>query len=412
MSGKESSDTRSRTIREKMWHVLRTLAEEPRDESGEAWMSGSQIRESTNLSPSEINDAINLLLAQGLVESVKTYTTAPFGFALVTITSKGRYAIEQIESRRFANVKKKEKRIEPLPPWEEVVASGLSKLGYELIENMTVAPSGSSIDFVMRDKDQLIGVEVKAGHVEPDDLRGAIDTRSNLGLDNMMVISKEEFRKETQEFAEEHGIRLNTIENILAKMDEAKISTTQLKRNISNLLQFAEEQPKPKERLIEEFRIALDNSSSAKTNKEKKDSLEKVGVLLIKMIEGLDVLETNVNTETEEIDILVKNESEDPFWQRLPTPFLVECKNWSKPVGAKEIRDFDGKMDEITFRIMISIDGVTGKSERKAAKGVIRDARIKGRHIIVLDKEDLKDVASGMHPAEKINAKFYEIYKL
>jgi len=394
----------SRTLEENMWQVLGSLADMPQDESGESWVSGNEIKVATNLSSSEINNAIKLLLDQGLVEWRERYGTAPFDFALVTITPRGRVEIEQ---------RKERERIEFLPPWEEIVSSGLSRLGYEEIENMTATPSGSSIDFVMRDKDQIIGVEVKTRPVTPDDLRGTIDTRSRLGLDNIMVVSaRAEIEKDTREFAEKHGIRLNTISNILAKMDEGRLSTTAFRRNISNLMQFAEEQPKPKKSLIEEFRIALDNSLTAETNKEKKDSLEKVGVLLVKMIEGLDVIKVNVNTETEEIDIIVKNESRDSFWQRLPTPFLIECKNWSKPVGAKEIRDFDGKMNEITFRIMISTNGVTGKNERKDARGVIRDARIRGRHIIVLDKEDLKDIASGGHPAEKINEKFYEIYKL
>ena len=109
---------------------------------------------------------------------------------------------------------------------------------------------------------------------------------------------------------------------------------------------------------------------------------------------------------------MVKNESSDTFWQRFETPFLVECKNWSKPVGAREIRDFDGKMREIRFRILISVNGITGKKERDDAKGVIRDARKEGRIIVVLDKNDLEDIAKGMHPAEKINAKYYEVFKL
>lgn len=140
--------------------------------------------------------------------------------------------------------------------------------------------------------------------------------------------------------------------------------------------------------------------------------MEELGTILIKMIEGLDGIKKNVNTDTQEIDILVRNESEEPFWQRLPNPFLVECKNWSKPVTASEIRNFDGKMQEINFRIMIAMNDITGENERKDARGVIRDARIRGRHIIVLDKNDLIDIAKGVHPAERINAKFYDLYEL
>lgn len=77
-------------------------------------------------------------------------------------------------------IKKKKERIEALPPWEDLVASGLAKLGYELVEKMIVTPSGSSIDFAMQHEGQHIGVEVKTRNLEPDDLRGTIDTRSKL----------------------------------------------------------------------------------------------------------------------------------------------------------------------------------------------------------------------------------------
>lgn len=411
MKKEESTGPRSRTIKDNMWQILRILAEAARGESGEAWMSGSQIREATDLSPPEINYAIRILSAQGLVESHSTYTTVPFDFAVVCITPEGRYEIERSESGKSVKDKKKE-RIDGLLPWEEVVASGLSELGYELVENMAVTPSGTSIDFVMEHEGQLIGVEVKSRNVEPDDLKGTLDARSRLGLENMMVVSNREFETDTQKFAEENSIQLKTIENILEAMNEAKLSTTPFTKNISNLMKFTREQAKPSPSLLKEFAATLEKTLSAETNKEKKDSLEKLAEILINMIEGLEVIDTDVNTKTEEIDLLVKNESKDPFWQRLPSPLLIECKNWSNPVGAKEIRDFDGKMDEITFRIMIAIDGITGRSEREDAKGVIRDARKKGRHIVVLDKEDLKDIAKGVHPAEKINAKYYELFKL
>ena len=57
-------------------------------------------------------------------------------------------------------------------------------------------------------------------------------------------------------------------------------------------------------------------------------------------------------------------------------------------------------MKEIRFRILITINGITGKDEREDARSVIRDARKEGRIIIVLDKNDLEDIAKGIYPAE------------
>jgi len=227
-----------------------------------------------------------------------------------------------------------------------------------------------------------------------------------------MVVSNRDFGEDTIKVAEENSIRLVKIDDILRWMDEAKVPTTESKADISNLFDFIETLPKPKENLLKKFDTYLRNALKAETNKGKKESLEGLAEILIGMIEGLEVIKKNANTETEEIDLLVKNESPLPFWMRLPNPFLVECKNWSKPIGAKEIRDFKGKMDEISFRVMIAINGITGRDERDAAKGVIRDARKQKNHIVVLDKEDLEDIAKGMHPAEKINAKYYELFRL
>src|SRR5262249_23193646 len=39
------------------------------------------------------------------------------------------------------------------------------------------------------------------------------------------------------------------------------------------------------------------------------------------------------------------NGSTDPFWQKESQYILVECKNWSKHVGVKEVRDLWAKME-------------------------------------------------------------------
>ncbi len=91
---------------------------------------------------------------------------------------------------------------------------------------------------------------------------------------------------------------------------------------------------------------------------------------------------------------------------------VIESRIVHPGARASEVRNFDGKMQEITFRILIAINGITGRNERKDAKGVIRDARKLNRQIVVLDKRDLEDISQGISPAEKINMKFYEIFKL
>jgi CheY-like chemotaxis protein len=72
--------------------------------------------------------------------------------------------------------------------------------------------------------------------------------------------------------------------------------------------------------------------------------LERLVAVLLKTIPGFDRLDTRLKNSIEELDVLVQNASADPFWQKESPYILVECKNWSKRVGAKELRDLWGKM--------------------------------------------------------------------
>jgi len=73
--------------------------------------------------------------------------------------------------------------------------------------------------------------------------------------------------------------------------------------------------------------------------------LERLVALLLKSIPGFDRLDTRLRNSLEEIDVLVHNGSTDPLWQKESPYILVECKNWSKHIGAKELRDLWGKME-------------------------------------------------------------------
>jgi CheY-like chemotaxis protein len=73
--------------------------------------------------------------------------------------------------------------------------------------------------------------------------------------------------------------------------------------------------------------------------------LENLMALLFKTIPGFERLDTRVSNELEELDLLVENNGADAFWTRESPYILVECKNWSKRVGDKELRDLWGKMD-------------------------------------------------------------------
>ncbi|WP_437629833.1 response regulator [Sorangium sp. So ce854] len=83
--------------------------------------------------------------------------------------------------------------------------------------------------------------------------------------------------------------------------------------------------------------------------------LERLMALLLKSIPGFERLDTRLRNEVEEIDILVQNSSDDPFWQKESPYILVECKNWSKHVGTKDLRDLWGKMEGRYHRCRLAL---------------------------------------------------------
>jgi len=72
--------------------------------------------------------------------------------------------------------------------------------------------------------------------------------------------------------------------------------------------------------------------------------LEELMALVFGSVEGFTDIQRNVRSHLEEIDIIFRNESEDPLWRNEGPYILVECKHWTRPVGARELREFASKL--------------------------------------------------------------------
>jgi hypothetical protein len=64
----------------------------------------------------------------------------------------------------------------------------------------------------------------------------------------------------------------------------------------------------------------------------------------------------------------------------------------------------------IQFAILLSKNGITGEVGREATSEISNTFK-KGRYIRVLDQADLLEIANGVHPEEKIQAKYYTLHK-
>lgn len=148
-----------------------------------------------------------------------------------------------------------------------------------------------------------------------------------------------------------------------------------------------------KARLREYFRDTEDGS----TPHEKGRALEDLICYVFEKIPGVVVTARNeLNAfESEEIDIAFWNDKDASRLSFLPDILLVECKNWSVPVGSEEISWFDTKLRNRgqSFGVFIAANGITGDPvQRTAAHHVIESALREQRRIVVITRLELEEI--------------------
>ena len=109
----------------------------------------------------------------------------------------------------------------------------------------------------------------------------------------------------------------------------------------------------------------------------------------------------NCRTSTNEIDLLIRwtenarlsgiNNAFSCFGES----FLAECKNYDGPVNVTFVGKFCSLMSvtNTNFGIMVSWDGVSGRTKWNDSKGLIKKIALhESKYIIVIDKNDLKQI--------------------
>lgn len=106
------------------------------------------------------------------------------------------------------------------------------------------------------------------------------------------------------------------------------------------------------------------------------------------------VVTSRQRTADEEFDLVVRNESPDPFWSKEGSYLLVECKNWSSKVGPDELDRFTSKLarryDRTRLGFFVSIGGfTTGFESTRLTK---REGNVLA---VPIDGEDLRAMIRG-----------------
>jgi hypothetical protein len=115
-------------------------------------------------------------------------------------------------------------------------------------------------------------------------------------------------------------------------------------------------------------------------------------------VPGIEITRRNALNafRTEEIDVALWNNKSSVGFYFLPHLLLIECKNWSNPVGSTEVSYFINRLENrgVDHGILIAISGITGDSANLTdAHHQIAVALSKGTHIIVITKQELTSLA-------------------
>ena len=135
-------------------------------------------------------------------------------------------------------------------------------------------------------------------------------------------------------------------------------------------------------RIYEVLKQRWDELRKEMDKMKKGKELESFCVGLITAMKNFEILRDengkyNINLGFEEIDITVINKSK--LLERFGPLFKIECKNYAKPIGNDEIRDFSGKLrGEIRLGLLISVNGF-GKFDKE----LIDRLALRERKIIV-----------------------------
>lgn len=150
-----------------------------------------------------------------------------------------------------------------------------------------------------------------------------------------------------------------------------------------------------------ELAIRIAAVDAAANAHDKGASFELLAMYLFEHLDGVEVTEHDMRMPSEEIDLVLWNAQREEVLGPWEAVILVECKNWSCPVGAPALDNFIGKMRRRSLKtgIFVAAQGVTGQflngdGNEPGAVGVIRSALQEGIRVIVITMDDIRAFAS------------------
>lgn len=148
--------------------------------------------------------------------------------------------------------------------------------------------------------------------------------------------------------------------------------------------------------------------NKVKTTKEIEDKgkyLEELIVRFFSEVQGFKIIERK-RTKTEEIDIVIINDSEQNFWKSESNLILVECKNWNKPAGKNEYVAFREKLENRRGRAKLGFF-VSAKGFAKTFE--LEDMRNSKTDLLIIPI-DLKQIISIIDTQNNFTEELQKLY--
>lgn len=140
-------------------------------------------------------------------------------------------------------------------------------------------------------------------------------------------------------------------------------------------------------------------------------AFEDLLIYLFSKIRGISHSTRNTHNlfNSEEIDVAFFNNQEDLFF--IDFFVLVECKNWSRPVGSSVVVDFIDKLRarKLKYGILFAANGVTGDpADLTSAHHKMARALEEGITVIVIKQSDIQNVTNGLEIVEVIRSRLMD----
>lgn len=154
------------------------------------------------------------------------------------------------------------------------------------------------------------------------------------------------------------------------------------------------------------------NYLTSKSGESQGKALEILASYIISCIPGCRTY-LRVKSISSEYDVVCSLQTPNvDFRSELGRYFVVECKDWTEPLGFTQFAKFCRVLDslKITFGILFSKNGISGSGKNKySEREQLKVFQDRGMVIIVIDKKDIKKIEEGQNFIAILREKYEQI---